>query len=85
MVSHDRFGAGFFSNASTPKGSDSNRVPRPSESPAMPGTATLTRTEYQDHARVAVRTEEEQQAAVKERERQEMAARKDARRKSLGK
>ena len=35
--------------------------------------------------RVAVRTEEEQQAAVKERERQEMINRRDARRKSLGK
>lgn len=35
-------------------------------------------------ARVALRTEEEQQAAVKERERQELLAHKDARRKSLG-
>ena len=34
--------------------------------------------------RVAVRTEEEQQAAAKERERQEAMAHKDARRKSLG-
>ena len=34
--------------------------------------------------RVAVRTEEEQQAAVEDRERQEFLARKDARRKSLG-
>ena len=39
-----------------------------------------------DHgqARVAVRTEEQQQAAVEERERQELLAHKDARRKSLG-
>ena len=39
-----------------------------------------------DHGRtrVAVRTEEQQQAALEERERQEMLARKDARRKSLG-
>ena len=35
-------------------------------------------------ARVALRTEEEQQAAVKEKEQQEMLAHKDARRKSLG-
>lgn len=35
-------------------------------------------------ARVAVRTEEEQQAAAKERERQEVLAHRDARRKSLG-
>lgn len=35
-------------------------------------------------ARIAVRTEEEQQAAAKERERQEMLAHKEARRKSLG-
>ena len=35
-------------------------------------------------ARVAVRTEEEQQAAVRERERQAVLAYKDARRKSLG-
>lgn len=34
--------------------------------------------------RVAVRTEEEQQAAVIERERQDLIARKDARRRSLG-
>lgn len=39
-----------------------------------------------DHGqkRIAVRTEEQQQATVEERERQEMLARKDARRKSLG-
>ena len=34
--------------------------------------------------RVAVKTEEEQQATAREREQQEMLAHKDARRKSLG-
>ena len=38
----------------------------------------------QSPTRVAVRTEEEQQAAARERERQEVLAHKDARRKSLG-
>lgn len=38
-----------------------------------------------EHGRIMVRTEEEQQASAKERERQDMVARKDARRKSLGK
>ena len=35
--------------------------------------------------RIAVRTEDEQQAAAKERERRELIERRDARRKSLGK
>ena len=39
----------------------------------------------QGQTRIAVRTEEEQQAAAKERARQELLAHKDARRKSLGK
>ena len=38
----------------------------------------------QGQARIAVRTEEEQQAAAKERARHELLAHKDARRKSLG-
>ena len=38
----------------------------------------------QGQTRIAVRTEEEQQAAAKERARQDLLAHKDARRKSLG-
>lgn len=49
------------------------------------GTIQSFRTRAQDDALQALRTEDEQPAVVKERERQEVLARKDARRKSLGK
>lgn len=53
---------------------------------ASPSLAASKRqTPSRSPARVAVRTEEEQQAAAKERERQEVLAHRDARRKSLGK
>ncbi|KAL8827071.1 MAG: hypothetical protein Q9191_003412 [Dirinaria sp. TL-2023a] len=82
-VSHDGSRAGFLINTSAPTESDSNRLPSPRKTSAVPVAATFNHTEKQDHSRVAVRTEEEQQAAAKERERQEIAARRDARRKSL--
>lgn len=84
MVSHEGSGAGFLINTSAPRGSGSNSLPSPRKNSAVPVAAALIHTKNQDNARVAVRTEEEQQAAAKERERQEIAARKDARRKSLG-
>ena len=46
---------------------------------------TVSTSPGRAQTRVAVRTEEEQQAAVLERERQDLIARKDARRRSLGK
>ena len=46
--------------------------------------AGISQSPSRSPTRVAVRTEEEQQAAAKERERKERLAQKDARRKSLG-
>ena len=52
---------------------------------AIPSRASgSSQLSAQSPTRVALRTEEEQQAAVREKERQEMLAHKDARRKSLG-
>ena len=47
--------------------------------------ASKPRSPARSPTRIAVRSEEEQQAAAKERERQEILANRDARRKSLGK
>lgn len=50
-----------------------------------PPTTESPPSELMQEMRVAVRTEEEQQAAAKERQKQEVLDRRDARRKSLGK
>ena len=84
-VNQDQPSVQFLSNASITKGSDSNHLLDPFDDPVARDSAARGHTEYRDQASVAVRTEEEQQAAAKEREQQEIAARKDARRKSLGK
>lgn len=55
----------------------------PFESSSVPG-ASNPRSPARSPTRVAVRSEEEQQAAAKERERKEILANRDARRKSLG-
>jgi len=61
----------------------SSGLPNPFEgSPTRAGPKSYSPN--RSPARVALRTEEEQQAAAKERERQELLAHKDARRKSLG-
>lgn len=59
-------------------------LPNPFETSPTPG-ASKSRSPARSPTRIAVRTEEEQQAAAKERERQEILANRDARRKSLGK
>ena len=58
-------------------------LPNPFETSPMPGASKI-RSPARSPMRVAVRSEEEQQAAAKERERQEILAKRDARRKSLG-
>lgn len=74
----------------SPAKSLSNRSPEKpvtgAESLPNPFVASPQKTDSPSRSptRVAVRTEEEQQAAAKERERQEMLSHKDARRKSLG-
>lgn len=56
-----------------------SRLKSPSKSPSQ------SQSQPRSPARVAVRTEEEQQAAAREKERQDVLAHKEARRKSLGK
>ena len=64
-------------------GIGSQKLPNPfTASPRLAMEKSLSPS--RSPTRVAVRTEEEQQAAAKERERQEVLAYKDARRKSLG-
>ena len=58
-------------------------LPNPFETFPTPG-ASKPRSPARSPTRIAVRSEEEQQAAAKERERQEILANRDARRKSLG-
>lgn len=58
-------------------------LPNPFETSPTPG-ASKSRSPARSPTRIAVRSEEEQQAAAKERERQEVLANRDARRKSLG-
>jgi len=69
---------------STPKdsllASKGHDLPKPFGDPLEPIPGST-----RDNGRVTIRTEEEQQAAAREREQQELVARKDARRKSLGK
>ena len=59
-------------------------LPNPFQSSPMLNFSN-SRSPTRSPTRIAVRSEEEQQAAVKERERQEKLASRDARRKSLGK
>lgn len=58
-------------------------LPSPLEASPMP-RSSKPRSPVRSPTRVAVRSEEEQQAAAKERERREILANRDARRKSLG-
>lgn len=61
-------------------------LPNPFGTPVETNLTTQSPpSELAQEMRVAVRTEEEQQAAAKERQKQEVLARRDARRKSLGK
>ena len=64
-------------------GNAAQGLPNPFETSPVPG-ASKFRSPARSPTRVAVRSEEEQQAAAKERERQEILANRDARRKSLG-
>ena len=61
------------------------RSPNPSNAKSPEHGSVNTLSPSSSRARVALRTEEQQQAAAKEKERQEVLAHKDARRKSLGK
>ena len=56
-------------------------IPNPFDEPAA--GAPLDK-DLSEGTRIAVRTEEEQQAAAREREKQDILERRDARRKSLG-
>ncbi|MCJ1285991.1 hypothetical protein MMC26_005333 [Xylographa opegraphella] len=78
----------------SPQKGDVKETPRSSEALRQSGVETLpnpfnevsnqaTDNELSQETRIALRTEEEQQAAVKERERKELIERRDARRKSL--
>ena len=58
-------------------------LPNPFEASPMP-MVSKPHSPARSPTRIAVRSEEEQQAAAKERERQEILANRDARRKSLG-
>ena len=58
-------------------------LPNPFQTSPMP-KSSIPRSPARSPTRIAVRSEEEQQAAAKERERQEILANRDARRKSLG-
>lgn len=58
-------------------------LPNPFQTSPMRRTSK-SRSPARSPERIAVRSVEEQQAAVKERERQELLAKRDARRKSLG-
>ena len=66
------------SPAKKPADSATQGLPNPFEASPKPRSPARSPT------RIAVRSEEEQQAAAKERERQEILANRDARRKSLG-
>ena len=61
--------------------SGEENLPNPFDETKRDATA---KEDHSQETRVAVRTEEEQQAAIKERERKEMIERRDERRKSLG-
>jgi len=89
--SNGRKGSPRKANAQrTPDRSPARSAGNGSEGPPNPFEGSPTRTAAKSQSpsrspsRVALRTEEEQQAAAKERERQELLAHKDARRKSLG-
>lgn len=57
-------------------------LPNPFDEPAA---GVLAEKDLSEGTKIAVRTEEEQQAAAREREKQDVLERRDARRKSLGK
>lgn len=68
-----------------PSVTGSEVLPNPFGTPfEAPPTEESAPSDLLQEMRVAVRTEEEQQAAAKERQKQEVLARRDARRKSLG-
>ena len=80
----------------SPQRGESRDIARNSETLRQSGLETLPNpfdeglnqaadNDLSQETRVALRTEEQQQAAVKERERKEIIERRDARRKSLGK
>ena len=69
-------------SSSSPRQSGLENIPNPFDEPQL---EALVEKDLSEGTKIAVRTEEEQQAAAREREKQDILERRDARRKSLGK
>ena len=79
---------GFLIDTSVPDNGVSlsgSALPNPfGDSPPKSPTKKVSHSPSRSQTKIAIRTEEEQQAAAREKERQEILAHRDARRKSLG-